>query len=162
MFLVGKCDDLSISAHILTYVGTIIIVNQAPPFLSGNLLVLIMYVQILGTGMSAKMWEVTVEHARTCVIDKRVYLYCPPTSQLKTGVVFNLVGQVMGLLSDCQYVPIEKLSETEKAKPYFSPWMCSLYLLYFFNCFFELMLACPLSRWMRTTWLFLPFSTGRR
>ncbi|KAL3716912.1 hypothetical protein ACJRO7_008485 [Eucalyptus globulus] len=69
---------------------------------------------ILGTGMSAKMWEVTIEHARTCVIDKRVYLYCPPTSQLKTGVVFNLVGQVMGLLSDCQYVPIEKLSEAEK------------------------------------------------
>lgn len=69
--------------------------------------------------MSAKMWEVTVEHARTCVVDKRVYLYCPPTSSLKTGVVFNLVGQVMGLLSDCQYVPIEKLSETEKANPTF-------------------------------------------
>ncbi|KAL3735135.1 hypothetical protein ACJRO7_024297 [Eucalyptus globulus] len=69
---------------------------------------------ILGTGMSAKMWEVTVERAHTCVIDKRVYLYCPPTSHLKTSVVFNLVGQVMGLLSDCQYVPIEKLFEAEK------------------------------------------------
>ncbi|KAJ6888628.1 calmodulin-binding protein 60 A-like [Populus alba x Populus x berolinensis] len=70
---------------------------------------------ILGTGMSAKMWEVTVEHARTCVIDKRIFLYCPPVSQQKTGVVFNVVGQVIGLLSECQYVPLDKLSETEKA-----------------------------------------------
>ncbi|KAF9671538.1 hypothetical protein SADUNF_Sadunf12G0057900 [Salix dunnii] len=48
---------------------------------------------ILGPGMSAKMWEVTVEHARTCVIDKRIYLYRPPVSQQNTGVVFNIVGQ---------------------------------------------------------------------
>lgn len=71
--------------------------------------------QILGTGMSAKMWEVTVDHARTCVLDKRTFLYCPPGSQQKSGVVFNVVGQMMGLLSECQYVPIDKLSETEKA-----------------------------------------------
>ncbi|KAJ6375599.1 hypothetical protein OIU77_000556 [Salix suchowensis] len=70
---------------------------------------------ILGPGMSAKMWEVAVEHARTCVIDKRIYLYCPPVSQQKTGVVFNIVGQVIGLLSECQYVLLDKLSETEKA-----------------------------------------------
>ncbi|MBA0851066.1 hypothetical protein Goshw_012526 [Gossypium schwendimanii] len=70
---------------------------------------------ILGTGMSAKMWEVTVEHARTCVLDKRMHLYCPPGSQQKSGVVFNIVGQVMGLLSECQYNTIDKLSETEKA-----------------------------------------------
>ncbi|KAB2089617.1 hypothetical protein ERO13_A03G061900v2 [Gossypium hirsutum] len=69
---------------------------------------------ILGTGMSAKMWEVTVEHARTCVLDKRMHLYCPPGSQQKSGVVFNIVGQVMGLLSECQYNTIDKLSETEK------------------------------------------------
>jgi hypothetical protein len=30
------------------------------------------HVQILGTDMSAKMWEVTVEHARTCVIDDKM------------------------------------------------------------------------------------------
>ena len=73
------------------------------------------YVQILGTGMSAKMWEVTVEHARTCVLDKRMHLYCPPGSQQKSGVVFNIVGQVTGVLSECQYFTIDKLSETEKA-----------------------------------------------
>lgn len=66
--------------------------------------------------MSAKMWEVTVDHARTCVLDKRTFLYCPPGSQQKSGVVFNVVGQVMGLLSECQYVPIDRLSETQKAQ----------------------------------------------
>nr|POF15738.1 calmodulin-binding protein 60 a [Quercus suber] len=60
---------------------------------------------ILGTGMSAKMWEVTVEHARTCVFEKRMFLYSPPSSQQKTGVVFNVVGQVMGLLLECQLMP---------------------------------------------------------
>ncbi|KAI8018409.1 Calmodulin-binding protein 60 A [Camellia lanceoleosa] len=71
---------------------------------------------ILGAGMSAKMWEATVDHARTCSIDPRFYFYCPPGSQRKSGVVFNVVGQVMGLLSECQYSPIDKLSETEKAE----------------------------------------------
>ncbi|XVE57082.1 hypothetical protein DITRI_Ditri04bG0063500 [Diplodiscus trichospermus] len=71
---------------------------------------------ILGTGMSAKMWEVTVEHAQTCVLDNRLHLYCPPGSQRKSGVVFNIVGQVKGVLSECQYVTIDELSETEKTE----------------------------------------------
>lgn len=71
---------------------------------------------ILGTGMSAKMWEVTVEHARTCVLDdKRMYLYSPTGSPQKSGVIFNVVGQVQGLLSECrQFRPLDRLSETEK------------------------------------------------
>uniref|UniRef100_M1C9Q0 Calmodulin binding protein n=1 Tax=Solanum tuberosum TaxID=4113 RepID=M1C9Q0_SOLTU len=48
---------------------------------------------VLGTGMSTKMWEVTVEHARTCLLDKKVYLYYTSVSGPKTGVVFNIVGQ---------------------------------------------------------------------
>ncbi|KAK3030083.1 hypothetical protein RJ639_037631 [Escallonia herrerae] len=77
---------------------------------------------ILGTGMSTKMWEITVEHARTCVLDKKLYLY-PPGSQQKTRVVFNVVGQLMGLFSDDQYVRADNLSETRKA--------CFSYHLYF-------------------------------
>lgn len=69
---------------------------------------------VLGTGMSTKMWEVTVEHARTCLLDKKVYLYYPSVSVPKTGVVFDIVGQVMGLLPDCQFVSADKLSETQK------------------------------------------------
>ncbi|RYR77412.1 hypothetical protein Ahy_A01g001863 isoform A [Arachis hypogaea] len=62
---------------------------------------------ILGTGMSAKMWEITVEHARTCTIDTTRHVYFPPPSQQKAGVVFNAVGQVTGLLSECEYVPAD-------------------------------------------------------
>ncbi|THG18288.1 hypothetical protein TEA_023058 [Camellia sinensis var. sinensis] len=69
---------------------------------------------ILGAGMSAEMWEVTVDHARTCTIDPGFYFYCPG-SQQKSGVVFNAVRQVMRLLPECQYSPIDKLFETEKA-----------------------------------------------
>ncbi|XP_076951087.1 calmodulin-binding protein 60 A-like [Bidens hawaiensis] len=71
---------------------------------------------ILGPGMSTKMWEVVVENATRCVIDdNRLYLYCPQ-SQKKDGVVFNVVGQVLGVLADCKYVVSDKLSDTEKTE----------------------------------------------
>ncbi|XP_030458381.2 calmodulin-binding protein 60 A-like isoform X1 [Syzygium oleosum] len=70
---------------------------------------------ILGAGMSRKMWEVTVEHARTCSLDQKIYLYRPPSSEPKAGVLFNMGGQGMGRLSDDKYIPSEKLSEAEKA-----------------------------------------------
>lgn len=69
---------------------------------------------ILGTGMSAKMWDITVEHARTCVLDDKMYSYCSGSPQ-RTGVVFNIVGQVLGLLSDGKYRPADTISEIEKA-----------------------------------------------
>ncbi|KAL5064689.1 hypothetical protein RYX36_026426 [Vicia faba] len=65
---------------------------------------------ILGTGMSAKMWEITVDHARTCVLDTTRHV-----SSQQPHVVFNAVGQVTGLLSECEYIAVDKLSETEKA-----------------------------------------------
>ncbi|KAL8123477.1 calmodulin-binding protein 60 A-like [Apium graveolens] len=69
---------------------------------------------ILGPGMSTKVWEATLEHAKTCVVDERVYGYFPRAHE-KNGVVFNVVGQVTGLLRDGQYVLVNKLSELEKA-----------------------------------------------
>lgn len=63
--------------------------------------------------MCAKVWEATLEHARTCVLDERVYGYFP-RAHVKNGVVFNVVGQVTGLLRDGQYVLVDKLSELEK------------------------------------------------
>ncbi|WOG99508.1 hypothetical protein DCAR_0518861 [Daucus carota subsp. sativus] len=69
---------------------------------------------ILGSGMSTKVWEAAVDHAKTCVLDKREYAYFP-RSHVKNGVVFNVVGQVTGLLRDGQYVHFDKLSELEKA-----------------------------------------------
>lgn len=70
---------------------------------------------ILGTSMTTKMWEVTVDHARTCTLDNRLHLYFPINSQKKTGVVFNAVGQVMGLLLDYCYILIDNLPELQKA-----------------------------------------------
>lgn len=70
---------------------------------------------ILGGGMSTKMWEATVGHAKTCVVDKKSYLYYPSGSPEKKGVVFNIVGEVLGCLSDSQHVSSDKLSEAEKA-----------------------------------------------
>jgi hypothetical protein len=86
--------------------------------------------QILGPGMSAKMWEVTVDHARTCVLDKKLYVYYPSGTQQKKGVVFTIVGEVRGVLSDCLYVTSEKLSETEKASCLISLsfWIIFIYL----------------------------------
>lgn len=63
--------------------------------------------------MSAKKWDVTMEHARTCVLDKKLYLY-NTTSLGQNGVVFNVVGQVVGMFSDGQYVASDKLSDEEK------------------------------------------------
>ncbi|PWA70460.1 calmodulin binding protein-like protein [Artemisia annua] len=71
---------------------------------------------ILGPGMSNKMWEVVVEHATKCVLDdNKLYLYYPQSDK-KDGVVFNVVGQVLGLLTDCKYVVSDNLSEPEKTE----------------------------------------------
>ncbi|XP_073140257.1 calmodulin-binding protein 60 A-like [Henckelia pumila] len=69
---------------------------------------------ILGAGMSAKKWEATVEHACTCTLDGKLYYYDSCRSVQKNGAVFNTVGQVMGLISNGQYVLADKLSESEK------------------------------------------------
>lgn len=68
--------------------------------------------QVLGGGMSSKMWEVTVEHAKTCVLTEKVHYYYPNNVN-KNGVVFNVVGEVRGLISD-KLVIVDDLSETEK------------------------------------------------
>jgi len=73
--------------------------------------------QILGSGMSAKMWEATVEHARTCMLPTQMYVYFADSSSQRdteAGVVFNIVGEVMGLLSQNQFISVDDLSESQK------------------------------------------------
>ncbi|KAL5218538.1 hypothetical protein ABZP36_019222 [Zizania latifolia] len=70
--------------------------------------------KILGSGMSTKMWEVTVEHSKTCILTDKVHLYYPD-SLSKTAVVFNVVGEVRGLISE-KFVPSEDLTENEKTE----------------------------------------------
>ncbi|BAF13660.1 Os03g0823900 [Oryza sativa Japonica Group] len=70
--------------------------------------------QILGSGMSTKMWEVTVEHSKTCILTDKVHLYYPH-SLIKTAVVFNVVGEVRGLISE-KFVCADDLMEKDKAE----------------------------------------------
>ncbi|XP_068636457.1 calmodulin-binding protein 60 D-like isoform X2 [Aristolochia californica] len=70
---------------------------------------------VLGTGMSAKMWEVTVEHARTCNISNQTYVYYHNPQQLM-GVIFNVIGELTGLLNEQQYVPIKEISDSQKVE----------------------------------------------
>lgn len=67
--------------------------------------------------MSAKMWEVTVEHARTCVLDQKLQFY---GASQDNGIVFNTVGQLIGIISNGQYVQADELSEAEKARYLFA------------------------------------------
>jgi hypothetical protein len=75
-------------------------------------LLYVQIVQILGSGMSTKMWEATVEHAKTCVLTDKVHHYYPDGLN-KAGVVFNVVGEVRGLISD-KYVFVDDFTEKEK------------------------------------------------
>ncbi|CAN6286335.1 unnamed protein product [Urochloa humidicola] len=70
--------------------------------------------KVLGGGMSTKMWEATVEHAETCVLTDKVHYYYPDGLN-KPGVVFNVVGEVRGLISD-KFVSVDDLTEQEKAE----------------------------------------------
>lgn len=69
--------------------------------------------QILGSGMSNKMWENVVEHAKTCVLNGKLYVYYADEKQ-NIGVIFNNIFQLMGLVADSQYMSVDALSESEK------------------------------------------------
>nr|GMC69820.1 calmodulin-binding protein 60 A-like [Ipomoea batatas] len=61
--------------------------------------------------MPPKCWTETVSHARRCKIDERVYCYADSQD---TRVVFDLFGEVLGLVLQGQYRRTEVLSPDEK------------------------------------------------
>lgn len=71
--------------------------------------------QILGSGMSARMWEVTVDHARTCFLGDEVQVYYPNGAR-KTGFVFNVVGEALGTYSEQQFIPLADLQNNAKVR----------------------------------------------
>ena len=105
----------NVSTHPIIYIHSFDVVSL-------TILCLLVYafllpMQILGSGMSTKMWEVTVEHARTCMLPNQMYVYfaeSSPQRNTEAGVVFNVVGEVMGLLSQNQFVSVNDLSESQK------------------------------------------------
>jgi len=63
--------------------------------------------------MSNKMWEGTVEHAKTCVLNGKLHVYYADEKQ-NIGVIFNNIFQLMGLIADGQYMSVDLLSDSEK------------------------------------------------
>ncbi|KAJ4826056.1 Calmodulin-binding protein 60 E [Turnera subulata] len=68
---------------------------------------------ILGSGMSNRMWENTVEHAKTCVLGGKLYVYYADGNH-GTGVVFNHIYELRGLIADGQFLSLDSLSHNQK------------------------------------------------
>ncbi|XP_058226206.1 calmodulin-binding protein 60 B-like isoform X3 [Rhododendron vialii] len=68
---------------------------------------------ILGSGMSNKMWDALIEHAKTCVLGGKLYVYYPDDSRY-AGVVFNNIYELSGLISGEQFFSADSLSDTQK------------------------------------------------
>jgi len=78
--------------------------------------------QTLGNGMSNKMWEGTVEHAKTCVLSGKLHVYYADEKQ-NIGVIFNNIFQLMGLIADGAYMSVDSLSDSEKVIICLIDWM---------------------------------------
>lgn len=63
--------------------------------------------------MSNKMWDALVEHAKTCVLSGKLYVYYPEDSR-NVGVIFNNIYELSGLISGEQYFPADSLSDSQK------------------------------------------------
>ncbi|CAA0826571.1 Calmodulin-binding protein 60 B [Striga hermonthica] len=68
---------------------------------------------ILGSGMSNKMWDVLVEHSKTCVLSGKLYVYYPDEPR-NVGVIFNNIYVFSGLIAGGQYHSVDSLSENQK------------------------------------------------
>lgn len=69
--------------------------------------------QILGSGMSNKMWDALIEHAKTCALSGNLYIYYSDDSRT-VGVVFNNIYELIGLIAGEQYYSADSLSDSQK------------------------------------------------
>ncbi|KAG0533445.1 hypothetical protein BDA96_04G193900 [Sorghum bicolor] len=68
---------------------------------------------ILGSGMSNKMWDSLVEHAKTCVLSGKHYVYYARDSR-NVGAIFNNIYEFTGLSADDQFISAENLTDNQK------------------------------------------------
>ncbi|KAL6899237.1 hypothetical protein ACP4OV_005895 [Aristida adscensionis] len=68
---------------------------------------------ILGSGMSNKMWESLVEHAKTCVLSGKHYVYYASDTR-NVGAIFNNIYEFTGLIADDQFISAENLTDNQK------------------------------------------------
>ncbi|KAJ7979488.1 Calmodulin-binding protein [Quillaja saponaria] len=69
---------------------------------------------ILGGGMSNKMWEALLEHAKTCVLGGKLFYVYYPEDTRNAGVVFNNIYELSGLITGEQYYSADSLSDSQK------------------------------------------------
>ncbi|XP_062215869.1 calmodulin-binding protein 60 D-like [Phragmites australis] len=67
---------------------------------------------LLGSGMSNKMWESTVEHARECVLDDKLYSYCSGHGII---LLFSCIYEVVGVIVGSHCFTLNALTPTQKA-----------------------------------------------
>jgi hypothetical protein len=63
--------------------------------------------------MSNKMWESLVEHAKTCVLSGKHYIYYANDSR-NVGAIFNNIYEFTGLIADDQFISAENLTDNQK------------------------------------------------
>ena len=64
--------------------------------------------------MSNKMWEVLVDHAKTCVLSGKHYVYYSDNTR-SMGAIFNNIYEFTGLIAGGQYFSAESLTDSQKA-----------------------------------------------
>jgi hypothetical protein len=69
--------------------------------------------QILGTGMSNKMWDSLVEHAKTCALSGKHYIFYADHTR-NTSAVFNNIYEFVGLINGAQFYSAESLTENQR------------------------------------------------
>jgi hypothetical protein len=67
---------------------------------------------ILGSNMSNRMWESLVEHAKTCVLSGKHYIYYSSDGQ-SVGAIFNNIYEFTGLIAD-EFISAENLTENQR------------------------------------------------
>ncbi|XP_039131916.1 LOW QUALITY PROTEIN: calmodulin-binding protein 60 D-like [Dioscorea cayenensis subsp. rotundata] len=68
---------------------------------------------ILGSGMSNKMWKSLVGHAKTCVLSGKYYVYYSDDTR-NFGAIFNNIYEFVGLIAGGQYYLAESLGDCQK------------------------------------------------
>ncbi|KAJ4958448.1 hypothetical protein NE237_025559 [Protea cynaroides] len=68
---------------------------------------------ILGSGMSNRMWENTVDHAKTCVLGGKLYVYYADETH-SSAAIFNNIYELTGVIADGQFLSVESLSQNQK------------------------------------------------
>lgn len=63
--------------------------------------------------MSNKMWDVLVEHAKTCGLSGKHYIYYSDETK-NIGAIFNNIYEFTGLIAGGQYFSAESLNESQK------------------------------------------------